>query len=137
MAVTLYSPKYKLRWCFEYKNGSIKYGMWSHSGPKGDLHTKAWANNKDIAYALIERKDNNAAIKQIVRCDHTRFLNFQWLTNGCSINPLKIKGNVTPLTWIVGLKMMTTDCEIDCFGDGRIVPSDLKNKNIHFKTFGK
>lgn len=120
-----------LRWVFEYRNGSKKFGMWQHPGPKGDLHTKAWANNKDVLYAVIERKNYvTAEIKEIVRCPSDKFLNFQWIgvtkTNFMSTRHL-----------VVGLTLLSTSGSVDCYIDGTIRHEKARNLNVNFATFGK
>jgi hypothetical protein len=134
--VSLYSPKFKLRWGFEYKDGRIKRGMWNNPGK--NMVDQAWANNKNILYAFIERRnDHNAEVKQIVRCTADEFLNFQWVCSALSPNIMTIKGGVTPITAISGLTMLTVNKAVDCFVDGRVKTSDARHLDVNFKTFGK
>lgn len=122
-----------VRWCIEYIDGSKKYGMWAHPGPNNDLHTKAWANNKNIAYAMIERKDLKTSLtKVIVRCSKDEFLNFQWI----SVAKYGFKMSNTTHQ-IVGLTLLSTKCSVDCYIDGTISKNDPRNLNINFETFGK
>jgi hypothetical protein len=134
--VTLFSPKYKLRWGYEYVDGRTKRGMWNKPGK--NIVDQAWSNNKDVLYAFIERRDDHTAeVKMIVRCPAHEFLNFQWVCAARPGNIFKIKGSVTPLTAISGLTILTTTKSVDCFVDGQVNVVEPRNLNVNFKTFGK
>jgi len=134
--VSLYSPKYKLRWGYEYKDGRIKRGLWNNPG-RSEID-KAWANNINVAYAFIERRDDHTAeTKIIVRCPAHEFMNFQWNCAALTPSIMTIKGGVTPLTAINGLTMLTTNKAVDCFVDGSIKFSNPRHLETNFKTFGK
>lgn len=129
--------RYRLRWGYEYLNGSRKTGSWSQSGPKNDLHTKAWANNKNIRYAFIEREDTlDPVTKEIVRCSADEFMNFQWITLA-SMQPFYIKGAVVPLTRIGGLTMLTTTCAVDCLDNGTVKKLPPRHLQTQFATYGR
>lgn len=124
---------YLLRWLFEYENGGKKFGMWQHPGPKDDLHTKAWANNKGVKYATIERKDTTTAeIKEIVRCHANEFMNFQWITVA---KHNFMSGNLVHR--VVGLTLLSTRGAVNCYIDGTITKEEPKHLDVEFKTFGK
>lgn len=134
--VSLHNPRYKLRWGFEYQDGSIKFGMWNNPG--SNPIDQAWFNNKNIAYAFIDRRDDHTAeVKQIVRCSKDEFLNFQWMYVSFMPSLLSLKGSVTPLTKVSGLTMLTTNIAVDCFADGSIKKSEPRNLETNFGTFGK
>ena|SRR5210317_1141634 len=134
--ITLYSPRYKLRWGFEYQDGRIKRGMWSNPGK--NAIDQAWYNNKNVKYAFIERRDDHTTeTKLIVRCPVDEFLNFQWIYLAFMPSILSIKGNVTPLTAIKGLTMLTTKMAVDCLNDGKIERNAPRNLETNFATFGK
>jgi hypothetical protein len=109
--------------------------MWS--SPGNNPVDQAWANNKGIRFAFIERRDDHTAeTKLIVRCTSDEFLNFQWIYIAYMPTPLTLKGSVTPLTAIRGLTMLTTKSAVDCFSDGRVTNSDPRHLDYNFKTFG-
>ena len=127
--------QYQLRWGFEFVNGTRKVGMWNHPGPKDDLHTKAWANNKNLKYAFIERK-HQGVTKEIARAGHDVYMNFQWLAKSW-VNPVAIRKAHTPVTRLVGLTMLTTDGVVEAYTDGRVVQGPPRHTTMNFATYGK
>ena len=125
--------RYLLRWSFEYRDGTKKFGIWQSPGPKEDLTCKAWCHNKNVAYAVIERKDIlNPVTRDIVRCPAHEFVNFQWLATR--------KHNFSSgagRSQLVGLSMTTTLVTVDCYIDGTIRHDKARNENTNFATFGK
>jgi hypothetical protein len=130
-------PKYLLRWRFEWPDKPAKYGMWSHSGAKDDLATKAWCNNKSgLLYAIIEAKDFiTREIKTIVRCPGQDFRNFQWVA--LASMPGFVKGSVTPMTRIGGITILTRAEDIQVFDTGQLRRTPSTTHNLNFATYGK
>lgn len=133
--VTMFSPRFKLRWGYEYLDGKTKRGMWSRPGIKPV--DQAWANNTNVAYAFIERKDERSGeVKLICRCSKDEFLVFQWISLARVGNVMSIKKDVSPLTLIGGLTMLTTKQAVDCYSGGEIKVNEPRNLNTNFSTFG-
>ena len=134
----MYRPKFLLRWKFIYSDGSVKAGLWNNPGPKEDMPTKAWCNNKsNLKFAMIEAKNNDTRkTETVVECSGQDFQNFQWLALA-SVNPFSVKSPTTPRTRIGGLKMITRDEEITVFDDGTGNKEPNTKQNLHFATYGK
>jgi hypothetical protein len=133
-----YTPKYLLRWRFEWPDRPAKFGMWSHAGRQDDLATKAWCHNKEgLLWAVVEAKDYiTREIKTIVRCPGQDFRNFQWIT--LAIAPaIGLKGSVRPMTMIGGITINTRNEDIDVFDSGTLKRRPSTNQNVNFATYGK
>ena len=135
--IKMFRPKFLLRWKFIYSDGSSKAGLWSNSGPKNDLTSKAWCNNREgLKNALIEAKNNDTRETSVVaECSGQDFQNFQWLALA-SVQPFGIKGAVTPLTRVGGLKLITRHEEISVFDNGSGKKEPNTKQNINFATYG-
>lgn len=131
---------YKLRWRFEWPDRPAKYGMWSSPGPKGDDTTKAWCNNKEgLTLAAIEAKHvETKETKIIVACDGYDFINFEWMA-AAYMNPMGIRGSITPLTRLLGICLVTREFRFEVFHDGilRKTERTQEEKNINYATFGR
>lgn len=135
MTVRAYNPKYKLRWGFEYTNGTVKRGLWSHSGTT--QADKALYNNTNVAYAFIERRnDHTGEVKEVARCSSDKFINFQWNCNGIVPSLAGLSGSITPVSYITGLTMLTTDCAVDAMCCGKVDAKEPRHLDINFATFG-
>ena len=77
-----------LRWRFEYQDGSARYGMWNNPGPRGDLTSKAYAQDlKGATQAKIEGTSyDRRIIKTFAECQIKDFQRFEWV----SINPVDL-----------------------------------------------
>lgn len=131
---------YLVRWRFEYKDSPVKYGMWSNPGPKNDSATKAWCHNKEgLVLACVEAKHiETRETKIIVACDGHDFVNFKWVA-AAFLNPLGLKGSITPLTRLLGLCLVTSDFEYNVYHDGTIEKKErtAEEKQVNYATFGR
>jgi hypothetical protein len=131
---------YLVRWRYEWPDKPSKYGMWSNPGPKNDLATKAWFHNKEgLTLAAIEAKNiETKEIKIIVACDGHDFVNFKWLA-AASLNPIGLKGSVTPLTRLLGLTLVTREYDYNVYHNGIVEKKarDPEEMKINYATFGR
>ncbi len=129
--------KYLLRWRYDYPN-KIICGMWSNPGEHPS--NKAWCQNKEgLIRASIEGKDIlTKKILVLAECDGHDFRNFQWIA-AARVPAMSVKGDYTPLTQLVGMKLLTTDRELSVFDTGQTQDNALKNgeKELNFATYGK
>ena len=107
---------YLLRWRFEYLD-RVKYGMWSNSGTRPE--DQAWAQDKTgLVKAKIEAKDvATRQITTIAECSGDQYVNFQWIATA-TIQPFSINGSTTPITRIVGLRLITKDEKQEVYANG-------------------
>ena len=128
--------KYLLRWKYDYASGN-RAGMWSRPG--NTPATQAWANNKEgIVRASIEGKDlKTNQVVTLAECDGHDFRTFQW--SAVSRVNLGISGSQTPIPVLVGMKLLTSDHEIEVLVDGQVIRTPLKKgvRNLNFATYGK
>lgn len=135
--------KFLLRWRFDFnRDRPTKRGMWSHPGPKDDFATKAWCNNAEgLVCAAIEGKNiETRELVTLVECDGADFRNFAWIVAA----PLpgfmpKGFGSVTPISYVVGLRLLTRDKDVAVYDNGtaEVKPLTEGIKAINFATFGK
>ena len=129
--------KYLLRWRYDYAGGTHKYGLWCHPGTSETDY--AWSNNKEgVVSASIEAKNfDTREIRRVVECKGEDFVNFQWIAQAF---PKPFGGGTqTPLTKLVGLKMMTRDTKYETYIDGTLNKTAMTagDKSLNFATFGK
>ena len=132
--------KFDLRWRFEFNNGRApKYGMWSNPGPTEDLATKAWCVNKEgLARAIIEGKNivtrECSVLYEVPGWD---YCNFGWVA--AAICPTFIKGEIKPLTQLVGLCLTTRNHIITVFEDGSFQKKERppEDQAFHYAGYGR
>lgn len=100
------NERFKIRWRYDYADGSKKFGLWSMPG-KHDNEKPSRTYNLSVVYAAIEAKSNiDYKIYQLAECDGNNFVAFQYIAMA-SIAPFGIKGEVTPPTYFGGMKLLT------------------------------
>lgn len=129
--------KYVLRWRYDYSNAPAKYGIWSRPGNTPEV--QAWRQNKEgLVRASIEAKDiSTKEQRTLAECDGWNFVNFQWIA--VASTPALFKGSVTPLTRLVGLKLMTRESMVEVYDTGeiKVLPRSEEDKTFHYATFGR
>jgi hypothetical protein len=132
--MSIYNPRYRLRWGYEFKGGKTRRGMWSQPG--NIPADQAWFYNKNITHAFIERKDEHFAdIKLIVRCPSSEFMVFQWRYMAMVPSVFGVKKDTTPITVVTGLTMLTTGKAIDCYSDGKVEIGEARHLEQEFSVY--
>lgn len=130
--------RYRLRWRFDYANGSTKFGIWDNPGTTD--HDKAWNKTKGIVRASIEAKEiATSKIGTIIECKGSAFRNFQWVAAARVPKAIGLKGSITPPTQLVGIKLLTENDEYCVLGTGELKKRPLTDaeKSIQFAAYGK
>lgn len=133
-------PKfYLLRWRFDYHGGRPPaLGMWLNPGQVEQ--NGAWRQNREgVARASIEAKDYySRETTTVAECPGQDFVNFEWATLA-SVQPLGLKGAVTPRTRVVGLSLVDRKDIVTLFVDGTFTRTARPQGHLEtqFATFGK
>lgn len=129
--------RYTLRWRYDFRDRPAVYGMWGNPG--NGPGNQAWAQNKEgLSRAAVEAKDlDTKEIITLAECDGHDFRNFQWMA--IAKVPMNFKGQITPTSQLVGMKLLTTDFEISVFANGVVKKQPLpeSEKKLHFATYGR
>lgn len=119
--------KYLLRWRFEYKDGSAKYGQWSPGGTEGEASR---IDKTNLACAKIEAKDIlKRDVFTLVECPAEDFVVFRWI----SLQSVHMGGRISMgQRRVVGLKILTRSEGMEAYssGDVRMVALDDGEKMI-------
>lgn len=111
--------------------------MWDRPGDSPV--DQAWSKPKDnLARAIVEVKHKvTRELKPFVVCAGEDFCNFQWIY--IASVPGVVRGNVTPITSIVGLKLVTRDKKIYVLNNGKVFIEERteEDKNFHYAGYGK
>ena len=137
-AESLKPRQHLLRWRFDYSgNRPAKYGIWSRPGETPEV--QAWCQNKEgLVRASVEAKDIfTREVRTLAECDGWDFITFQWIA--VASLPAIFRGTVTPLTRVVGLKMVTRETALEVYdtGDVRVAARTDGDKQLNLATFGK
>lgn len=119
---------HRLRWAFEYSNGSKKVGMWDNSGEAKDIANKWWANVDGAIYALVESKDlSTSVVKEVLRCPIKEFKGFQYIA---FTKILGTSGTGPRVTRNIGLKVLTDKEEIEVYNFGKLNRKEKTHDHI-------
>lgn len=120
-----------LRWCFIYRDGKKRTGLWSAAGSSNEPDTQAWAQpTNGLAHACIEGMHYKTR-KTIILAEITGqdFCSFQWI----GTVPLS-GGKHAPQ--IRGMVLVSRELEIDVHSTGQVVPR-LKKINDALMLYGR
>ena len=137
--MTIQPMRYRLRWRYDFKDGTVKRGMWSNAG--GRQEDKAWFNNKPgVIRASIEGEDlRTFEVKTLAQCDGWDFVNFQWLAAAFVGNIFTSANSIKPVSRLLGMKILTRTKIIEVLDTGKVNVSQRSpdHMNTKFATFGK
>jgi hypothetical protein len=128
---------YLLRWRFDFLNHPTKYGQWSRSATRLE-DMAAFALKEGLVRASIEGKHiETREIKTFAEVDGWDYCVFKWMA--IASGPAFVKGSVTPVSRIVGLKIVAREREIDVLNDGTVTtaPRAKDEISINYATYGK
>lgn len=136
--VTERKPRiWMLRWRFDFAGRPSKYGHWgrSEANPQG---MAAFQLKEGLVRAAVEGKHQVTKESKIfAECDGWDYNVFKWMATAHA--PVFMRGEVTPYTRCVGLKLVTRDKEIEVYDTGDVLISkrDTQEMGIHYATFGR
>jgi hypothetical protein len=123
--------QYRLRWYYDYVNKAPYYGVWSIADPSRPAWARAY---EGIARAIIQGKDMEGKIVNLIDIPGCDFQNFQWIAE------TKYRGsfdaNKKLPCKIVGLMIQHRYGQAQAYIDGTII----NNKTVYdcnYLTYGK
>lgn len=128
---------YLLRWRFDFANHPMRYGQWSRAATRPE-DMAAFALKEGLVRASIEGKHiETREIKTLAEVDGWDYCVFKWMA--AASGPAFVKGSVTLVSRILGLKIVAREREIEVYNNGQIniVPRAEDEKLIHYATYGK
>ena len=125
-----FKPKYRLRWRFDFANGTKKIGPWNGNSPHH--RDMAFSIKKDgLVRAFIEgEKVGEWVIKPMLEVDGHMYASAQWQT-AAGVSPFGT-GEYTAKGRIIGLSLLTNDEKLTVFVDGR---GERRPLTAHEKQF--
>jgi len=127
--------KYRVRWRFDFLDGTNAIGMWSLS-TKNPVD-QAWNKNKGgLLRASIEGKTAEGEIITLAEVDGHDFCLFKWIA--FATVPGGASGNITPIHALGGLQIVTGSHNIFALQNGRVWVEECTadDKKIHMTLGG-
>jgi hypothetical protein len=126
---------YLLRWRFDFSGKPTVYGRWSAPATR-DEEKAAFVNTEGLVRAAVEAK-NPITYETLIlaECDGHDYVMFKW--NACLVGGINLaKGGRHVLT---GLKLVTTELEMDVYPSGEVAISKrtAEDKKFHYAGFGR
>lgn len=134
------APKQRLwllRWRLDFANRPTKVGHWGRPEVQ-QSGMAAFQMKEGLVRACIEGKHiRTKEVKIFSECDGWDYNVFKWIA--CAFVQGMVRGEVTPYTRAVGLKLVTRNKEIEVYdtGDVLVLPRTEEDKKFHYATFGK
>lgn len=126
------SPKYRLRWRFDFAGKPTRIGVFNGGGGPND---GAWLVNKEgLVRASIEGEDMATfELKTLVEVDGHNYAHMEWITYSRLPGLYKYEGDVNPRAHIGGISLFSREHRIDVYIDGTYQVSALSDEEKLFK----
>jgi hypothetical protein len=129
--------QYRLRWRYEFINGTFRYGMWDQTLENYPATQASKNLIAPLLYAVIEGEHFiSQKIIRLYECSGQDFCNFQWQ----AICGLPVGGAMGALqSHTIGMIIISRDFKTTVFCDGKIsvVNRTEQEKNTNFEIYGK